>query len=291
MHFPFPANHIEPSPRTQPMVIAPQKLLSITHKGSIQTEMGVPDLIIDPALKYWVLVPISIALLVFALLRHTIAILTSPSPKLQPLAKFRELEGLKSAQVFKRNYWVLPKHDFINRQSLHVKRLTDGSLLAEDPNNEPQNPLDSNGMDGMMDMAKGQFGNMIAQTAMMSWVNFFFMGFVLMKLPFPLTLRFKQMLQNGVATDDLDVRWVSSISWYFIASMGLVSVMNVLFNDESMGEQLQQQMMLQGGQPPPMMLGAPKQDKVMLAEANDIRIISYESVLDGVEQRVVELYS
>lgn len=58
------------------------------------------------------------------------------------------------------------------------------------------------------------------------------------KLPFPLTIRFKSMLQSGVMTRDLDVRWVSSLSWYFLNLMGLQSVFGFILgsdNGESFG--------------------------------------------------------
>lgn len=53
------------------------------------------------------------------------------------------------------------------------------------------------------------------------------------KLPFPLTIRFKSMLQSGVATRDLDVRWVSSLSWYFLNLFGLQAVFTYLLGSDN----------------------------------------------------------
>lgn len=53
------------------------------------------------------------------------------------------------------------------------------------------------------------------------------------KLPFPLTIKFKSMLQAGVATRDMDPRWMSSISWYFLCYFGLQSVFNFLLGSDN----------------------------------------------------------
>jgi hypothetical protein len=53
------------------------------------------------------------------------------------------------------------------------------------------------------------------------------------KLPFPLTPQFKAMLQSGVGTRDMDVRWVSSISWYFLTLFGLQPIYSFILGSDN----------------------------------------------------------
>jgi len=78
---------------------------------------------------------------------------------------------------------------------------------------------------------KTQMVMMVPQMIIMGWINFFFQGFVLIKLPFPLTLGFKSMLQRGIETPDMDVRWVSSLSWYFLNFFGLNGLYRLILGD------------------------------------------------------------
>lgn len=41
------------------------------------------------------------------------------------------------------------------------------------------------------------------------------------------------MLQSGVGTRDLDVRWVSSLSWYFLTLFGLQPVYNFILGSNN----------------------------------------------------------
>lgn len=133
-----------------------------------------------------------------------------------------------------------------------------------------------------------------------------------MKLPFPLTIRFKSMLQSGVMTRDMDVRWVSSLSWYFLNLFGLRSVFTfILGNDNGMSplslfgtqytnlvttaaDQMaaqMQQMNPAGGAG----MFAPGQDphKMFLAEAENLEVVGgqHEWVLDGVVERLLAAHS
>jgi hypothetical protein len=88
-------------------------------------------------------------------------------------------------------------------------------------------------MDGMVSGMKTQMVMMVPQMVIMGWINFFFQGFVLIKLPFPLTLGFKSMLQRGIETPDMDVRWVSSLSWYFLNFFGLNGLYRLLLGNDN----------------------------------------------------------
>ena len=116
------------------------------------------------------------------------------------------------------------------------------------PRQADSNPMtDPSQMEGTMDMMKKNVMMIVPQTLIMSWISFFFSGFVLTRLPFPVTLRFKSMLQRGIETTDMDVRWVSSISWYFLLLFGLNSVYTLIMKDSSHATANQMDMMQMQG--------------------------------------------
>ena len=70
------------------------------------------------------------------------------------------------------------------------------------------------------------------------------------RVPFPLTLRFKPMLQRGIQLSTLSSSWVSSASFYFICLFGLRGVFTLLLgpdNDSDSMRAMQQQMQGMGG--------------------------------------------
>jgi len=140
----------------------------------------------------------------------------------------------------------------------------------------------------MMGMMKNNMAMIIPNTLIMSWINAFFSGYVILKLPFPITLKFKSMLQAGVATKDMDARWMSSISWYFLCIFGLQPVFNFLLGGDNAANQMAAQMGQMGPQAPQMFGAGVDPDKQFKAEAENLAVIEHFSILDGIEQRLLE---
>lgn len=187
---------------------------------------------------------------------------------------------------------MLTEQEFQQRQEYFITTLNTDHFYSEpiSEDDKPANPFtDPSTNDAMMNMMKGNLMNYIPQTLIMGWINYFFAGFVIMKLPFPLTDSFKQMLQNGVATPDLNVRYVSSISWYFVNLLGLRPIYTILLQDSSAVEALMQQQQQQGQQAPAIGVpGGPKVDKVYQAEAENLQVVDHKSIFDGIVERVLE---
>jgi len=88
-----------------------------------------------------------------------------------------------------------------------------------------------------------------SQFATFAWVNFFFSGFIVARTPFPLTQRFRGMLQRGVDLPQLDVTYVSSQAWYFLVMFGLRGVLALWLGEATVDDSalMQQQMAMAQG--------------------------------------------
>jgi ER membrane protein complex subunit 3 len=230
------------------------------------------------------------------ILRHYAStLLQSPPKPASTPAESRERLALTLGPMLRANCPALSKASFEHRKEYLIDNYKKGAYLKDGPGGKSAapNPMsDPAAMDGMMNMMKGNMAMMIPQTLIMSWINAFFAGFVILRLPFPLTIRFKSMLQSGVMTRDLDVRWVSSLSWYFLCLFGLQGVFVFLLGNEGAAGMMAQQMA--GMQP---MGGAaaggnpfqPGQDpdKMYKAEAENLEVAEWWGVLDGAEDRLL----
>ncbi|KAI1633386.1 integral membrane protein DUF106-domain-containing protein [Biscogniauxia mediterranea] len=246
----------------------------------------------DPQLFYWILLPITVVMVLTGILRHYAAVLMATAPKKQDQKTMREQRSMLHGVATRNNFHVLSAPSFRARRDYLTNAYESGAFL-KDPERRgqpPPNPMtDPGAMDGMMGMMKNNMAMMIPNTLIMSWINAFFSGFVIIKLPFPLTIKFKSMLQAGVATKEMDPRWMSSISWYFLCIFGLQSVFNFLLGSDNAASQMAQQMGAMGPQASPQMFGpGVDPDKQFKTEAENLAVVEHYSVLDGVEDRLLE---
>ncbi|KAL7498331.1 hypothetical protein ACHAWT_007659 [Skeletonema menzelii] len=147
-----------------------------------------------------------------------------------------------------------------------------------------QDPLAAAGLPPGMDpstMMEGMKGNMAAMVqnmVMMQGISHFFRGFVLVRVPFPLTRGFKQMFQRGLfELNTLDTSYVSSVSWYFLVMFGLRAFFRLAMGDpvqeEVEGQKVQKELGKDfvGGGPAGNQFDGPK---ALKAEADNLELLN-----------------
>merc|ERR1719197_2137283 len=189
---------------------------------------------------------------------------------------------LMRSRRLRANGHYIPHSAFAARKNFFVTKET-GILMQKQEAPNPMSMMQDPNV--MMNMMQGNFAMMVPQMLMMGIVNYFFSGFVLGKIPFPLTPSFKGMLQRGIALNTLDTAYVTSMSWYFLVMFGMRGLYSIVMGQGAMADdmammQAQMGMAQQGqpGQPPDM-------GKLFSAEAENMQIVEHQWFLDGAEDR------
>ncbi|KAG5640704.1 hypothetical protein DXG03_007481 [Asterophora parasitica] len=243
------------------------------------------SLYLDPQIRDWVLFPITLVMILVGILRHYVVVLLQSPPKKQTREAIREQRALTRSQILRATASFSPAPPHLYRAISHSlsTAFAAGTYLKDGPPKgdappTPPNPLDPAAMDGMMSGMKTQMVMMVPQM-----------------LPFPLTLGFKSMLQRGIETPDMDVRWVSSLSWYFLNFFGLNGLYRlILGGDNSAAEPQPSATASPFAQPANAGAPAGPQDfnKLFKAERDNLEFAEgmYKWVADGVEERVLRRY-
>nr|CAG8435146.1 12382_t:CDS:2 [Entrophospora candida] len=250
-------------------------------------------LYLDPAIRDWVLLPIMVVMVLVGIFRDQVTVLLggTSTQKKMTLKAIRETRVLTRGATLRSYGNHIPPLSFQNRKTYLSNALKKGDYLKNPAAaNQMVNPMtDPQGMEMMMEGMKKNIAMIIPQTLIMGWINFFFSGFVLIKLPFPLTLRFKSMLQRGVETPDMDVTWVSSLSWYFLNLFGLRSIFTLLLGEGNSADGVRDMTaMSQIGAPA---AGQPQDfAKLHLAERENLELTTHNWELEDIEYRLLVLY-
>jgi len=131
---------------------------------------------------------------------------------------------------------------------------------------------------------------MVQNMVMMQGISHFFQGFILLKVPFPLTRGFKMMFQKGLGemSSNLDTSYVSSVSWYFLVMFGLRGFFRMVIGDPTQEKveslKMQNQLGLTTAAGPAKFDAA----KMLTQEADNLELLSKpKSDLDDVERRLL----
>lgn len=184
------------------------------------------------------------------------------------------------SRLLRENGKYLPAHSFAMRKNFFNHEET-GYFKTQKRAPAPQN---STAM--LKDMLKGNFINVLPMVVIGGWINWMFSGFVTTKVPFPLTLRFKPMLQRGVELASLDAAWVSSASWYFLNVFGLRSIYTLVLGENNQADSTQAQADAMTGAAMTM----PQDPKAAFkAEWEALEITEYQNALKNVDNDLLNM--
>jgi hypothetical protein len=245
---------------------------------------GDHKILLDPAIRDWVLIPIMVIMFLMGLLRNNVTKLLRKDV-MPTREKVKQNNQLMRARRLRANAHFIPFAAFQERKKFFCEK-EKGILMQKMDAPNPMAQMQDPSM--MMNMMQGNFAMMVPQMAMMGVVNYFFQGFVIGKVPFPLTPSFKEMLQRGVNLKTLDTAYISSMAFYFLVMFGMRGLFSLVLganNDTDDTKMMQAQMGMGAAQPGQ----EPDMGKIFAGEAENLQLIEHQCYVDGAEDRLLKL--
>ncbi|GIY75482.1 ER membrane protein complex subunit 3 [Caerostris darwini] len=240
------------------------------------------ELLLDSDIRLWVFLPIVTITFLFGIVRHYISILLTSSKKVE-LTQVQDSQAIIRNRLLRENGKYIPRQAFLMRK--HYFNNEDIGYFKTQKRTPPaQNPMTDPSV--MTDMVKGNFINVLPMIIIGGWINWTFSGFVTTKVPFPLTLRFKPMLQRGIELLSLDASWVSSASWYFLNVFGLRSIYALVLGENNAADQTRA---MQDQMSAPAMAMPPDPKQAFKAEWEALEICDHQWILKNVEVELVDV--
>lgn len=174
-------------------------------------------MLIDPAIRDWVLLPLLALVIVLHFLR-LYAMRFFQSDVTPDATELRQKGVVARSQRLRANGGFITGQGYQMRKD-HLMQAANGQLNDGNIADKPPNPL------AQPDMMKQQLLGMVLGYGPLMWISSFVTGFLVLQIPFPLTERFKQLTQSGIALAGLPSSYVSGLSLYFIASQALPRVL------------------------------------------------------------------
>ena len=238
------------------------------------------ELLLDSEIRLWVFLPIVVITFLVGIIRHYVTILLSSDKKVE-LQQIGDSQALIRSKVLRDFGKFIPRKSFEKRKEF-FNNDQDGFFKTQKREPVMKNPMTDPSM--MSDMLKGNLTNVLPMIVIGGWINWAFSGFLTTKVPFPLTFRFKPMLQQGVQLVSLDASWVSSASWYFLNVFGLRSMYNLILGQDNAADQTR---IMQDQMSGAAMSMPPDPSKAFKAEWEALEVVQHKWALEGVEDDLV----
>jgi len=251
---------------------------------AMSDQLSYPDLVLDPSIRDWVLIPIFVIMFLMGILRNNVTKMMRSSEKTKR-DTVQQNNLLMRARRLRANAGWVPAAAFAARKH-HFCDKEKGLLMQKQDAPNPMAAMSDPSM--MSKMMQGNMAMMVPQMLMMVIIPHFFSGFVLGKIPFPLTPSFKGMLQRGVNLSTLDTAYITSMSWYILAMFGMRGLYSIVLGagsttDDSALMQQQMGMAAGGGQPGQQ----PDYNKLYATEAENLQITEHKFHLSAAEEKLL----